>query len=49
MPKTHIKNDKICAARFLDKISSSAKKATPGSNKEIEELKEEALHARQVP
>ena len=38
-PNIHIKNERISAARFLDKMSSSAKKATPGSSKEIEELK----------
>ena len=39
IPSTHIKNEIISADRFLDKIPSSERYATPGSSKEIEELR----------
>ena len=39
IPRTHIKNEIISADLFLDKIPSSERYATPGSSKEIEELR----------
>jgi hypothetical protein len=39
IPNIHIKNEMISADRFLDKIPSSERYATPGSSKEIEELR----------
>ena len=39
IPRIHTKNEIISADLFLDKIFSSDKYATPGSKREIDELK----------
>ena len=39
IPRIHTKNEIICADPFLDKIFSSDMYATPGSRRDIEELK----------
>ena len=39
IPSPHTKKAIIAADRYLDKIPSSERYATPGSSKEIEELK----------
>ena len=49
IPSTHIKKEIISADRFLDKIPSSERYATPGSSKEIEELKDEGINVINVP
>ena len=43
IPSNHIKKEIISADRFLDKIPSSERYATPGSSNEIEELKRQLI------